>query len=54
MIQKAKNSKSRKKRGKDEEVATSQEKIFEANKEMEAKATDERDNNAATENYLVS
>ena len=57
-IHKAKISKSKKKRGKDEEVATPQEKIFEANKEMEevekAKATDERENNAATENYLVS
>ena len=57
-IHKAKISKSKKEREKDEEVATFQEKKFEANKEMEevkkVKATDERENNAATENDWVS
>ena len=57
-IHKAKISKSKKEREKDEEVATFQEKKFEANKEMEevkkAKSTDKRENKRTTENYLVS
>ena len=58
-IHKANDSKSKKKREvqeEDEAVATPREKTFEANKEMEEvkKATDERENNAATENDWVS
>ena len=57
-IHKAKISKSKKEREKDEEVATFQEKKFEANKEMEevekAKSPDKRENKRTTENYLVS
>ena len=48
----------KKEREKDEEVATFQEKKFEANKEMEevekAKSPDKRENKRTTENYVVS